>query len=176
MNNFFKNSLGIVIIKIIAIAFPQSIQAQQLTGAFIMSSVGGLQNMSNNSMAVTFSSSATCLNIQNGTAVLTGDRGTGNFAINCEVNTKMNTLGIKLYPNPVIAITKVKFVNTPPLNDQFTISIWGTDGFKITSGRATGYELFQGMPLDFSMLQAGSYIIQIESEKYRDALKFLKAN
>ena len=176
MNNFFKNSLVIVIIKIIAIAFPQSIQAQQLTGAFIMSSVGGLQNMSNNSMAVTFSSSATCLNIQNGTAVLTGDRGTGNFAINCEVNTKMNTLGIKLYPNPVIAITKVKFLNTPPLNDQFTISIWGTDGFKITSGRATGYELFQGMPLDFSMLQAGSYIIQIESEKYRDALKFLKAN
>ena len=176
MNNFFKNSLVIVIIKIIAIAFPQSIQAQQLTGAFIMSSVGGLQNMSNNSMAVTFSSSATCLNIQNGTAVLTGDRGTGNFAINCEVNTKMNTLGIKLYPNPVIAITKVKFVNTPPLNDQFTISIWGTDGFKITSGRATGYELFQGMSLDFSMLQAGSYIIQIESEKYRDALKFLKAN
>ena len=176
MNNFFKNSLVIAIITIIAIVLPQSIQAQQLTGAFIMSSVGGLQNMSNNSMAVTFSSSATCLNVQNGTAVLTGDRGTGNFAINCEVNTKMNTLGIKLYPNPVIATTKVKFVNTPPLNDQFTISIWGTDGFKITSGKATGYEIFQGMPLDFSMLQAGSYIIQIESEKYRDALKFLKAN
>ena len=176
MNNFFKNSLVIVIITIIAIVLPQSIQAQQLTGAFIMSSIGGLNNMSNNSMAITFSSSATCLNVQNGTAVLTGDRGTGNFAINCEVNTKMNTLGIKLYPNPVIATTKVKFVNTPPLNDQFTISIWGTDGFKITSGRATGYEIFQGMPLDFSMLQAGSYIIQIESEKYRDALKFLKAN
>ena len=176
MNNFFKNSLVIVIITIIAIVLPQSIQAQQLTGAFIMSSIGGLNNMSNNSMAITFSSSATCLNVQNGTAVLTGDRGTGNFAINCEVNTKMNTLGIKLYPNPVIATTKVKFVNTPPLNDQFTISIWGTDGFKITSGKATGYELFQGMPLDFSMLQAGSYIIQIESEKYRDALKFLKAN
>ena len=176
MNNFFKNSLVIAIITIIAIVLPQSIQAQQLTGAFIMSSVGGLNNMSNNSMAITFSSSATCLNVQNGTAVLSGDRGTGNFAINCEVNTNMNTLGIKLYPNPVIATTKVKFVNTPPLNDQFTISIWGTDGFKITSGKATGYEIFQGMPLDFSMLQAGSYIIQIESEKYRDALKFLKAN
>lgn len=176
MNNFFKNSLVIAIITIIAIALPQSIHAQQLTGAFIMSSVGGLNNMSNNSMAVTFNSSATCLNVQNGTAVLSGDRATGNFAINCEVNTKMNTLGIKLYPNPVIATTKVKFVNTPPLNDQFTISIWGTDGFKITSGKATGYELFQGMPLDFSLLQAGTYIIQIESEKYRDALKFLKAN
>ena len=176
MNNFFKNSLVIAIITISAIAFPQSIQAQQLTGAFIMSSVGGLNNMSNNSMAVTFSSNATCLNIQNGTAVLTGDRGTGNFAINCEVKSKYNTLGIKLYPNPVIATTKIKFINTPPLNDQFNISIWGADGFRITSGKATGYELFQGMTLDFSMLQAGSYIIQIESEKYTDALKFIKAN
>ena len=176
MNNWFKFFLVIVIIKISAIAFPQSIQAQQLTGAFIMSSVGGLNNMSNNSMAVTFSSSATCLNVQNGTAVLTGDRGTGNFAINCEVKSKYNTLGIKLYPNPVVAVTKIKFINTPPLNDQFNISIWGADGFRITSGKATGYELFQGMPLDFSMLQAGSYIIQIESDKYTDALKFIKAN
>jgi hypothetical protein len=96
MNNWFKHSLVIAIITITGSAFPQSIQAQQLTGAFIMSSVGGLNNMSNNSMAVTFSSSATCLNVQNGTAVLTGDRGTGNFAVNCEVKSKYNTLGIKL--------------------------------------------------------------------------------
>jgi hypothetical protein len=176
MNNWFKNTLVIVIITIIGLAFPQNIQAQQLTGTFIMSSVGGLNNMSNNSMAVTFSSSATCLNVQNGTAVLTGDRGTGNFAINCEVKSKYNTLGLKLYPNPVVSITKIKFINTPPLNDQFNISIWGADGFRITSGKATGYELFQGMPLDFSLLQAGSYVIQIESDKYTDALKFIKAN
>jgi hypothetical protein len=176
MNNWFKNILVIAIITIIGSAFPQSLYAQQLTGAFIMSSVGGLNNMSNNSMSVTFSSNATCLNVQNGTAVLTGDRGTGNFAINCEAKTNYNTLGIKLYPNPVIATTKIKFINTPPLNDLFNISIWGTDGFRITSGKATGYELFQGMPLDFSMLQAGSYIIQIESDKYIDALKFIKAN
>jgi hypothetical protein len=176
MNNWFKNTFVIAIITIIGSAFPLKIQAQQLTGAFIMSSVGGLQNMSNNSMAVTFISKAGCLNVQNGTAVLTGDRGTGYFAINCEVKSNYNTLGIKLYPNPVVSITKIKFINTPPLNDQFNISIWGADGFKITSGRATGYELFQGMTMDFSMLNPGSYIIQIESEKYTDALKFIKAN
>jgi len=176
MNNWFKHSLVIAIIAMIGSAFPKSLHAQQLTGAFIMSSVGGLNNMSNNSMAVTFSSNAACLNVQNGTAVLTGDRGTGSFAVNCDVKSKYNTLGIKLYPNPVVATTKIKFINTPPLNDLFNISIWGTDGFKITSGKATGYELFQGMPLDFSMLLAGSYIIQIESDKYTDALKFIKAN
>ena len=175
MNSCFKNSILTTIIPIMVLASSQSLQAQQLNGAFIMSSVGGLQNMSNISMAVTFSSSAACLNVQNGSAVLTGDRGTGNFAINCEVNTKVNTLGIKLYPNPVIATTKIKFIKPPPLNDQFNISIWGADGFKITSGKATGYQLFQGMPLDFSMLEAGSYIIQIESDKYTDALKFIKA-
>jgi hypothetical protein len=176
MNNWIKNILVIAIITIIGAAFPQSTQAQQLTGAFIMSSVGGLNNMSNNSMAVTFSSSATCLNVQNGTAVLTGDRGTGNFAINCEVNTIFNSLGIKLFPNPVGANTKVKFINTPPLSDQFSISVWNAEGFQINSIKATGYELFQGKGMDFSSLIAGSYIIQIESEKYRDALKFIKAN
>ena len=176
MKHRFKISILAILIPIIVFAFPQSIQAQQLTGAFIMSSVGGLNNMSNNSMAVTFSSSATCLNVQNGTAVLSGDRGTGNFAINCEVNTIFNSLGIKLYPNPVGASTKVKFINTPPLADQFTISVWNSEGFKISSAKATGYEIFQGKGMDFSSLIAGSYIIQIESEKYTDALKFIKAN
>ena len=176
MKHWLKNIVVAAIITIIVSAFPQSIQAQQLTGAFIMSSVGGLNNMSNNSMAITFSSSATCLNVQNGTAVLTGDRGTGSFAVNCEVNTIFNSLGIKLYPNPVGANTKVKFINTPKLTDQFSISVWNAEGFQISSSKATGYELFQGMPLDFSMLQAGSYIIQIESDNYTDALKFIKAN
>jgi hypothetical protein len=127
-------------------------------------------------MAVTFSSSTACLNVQNGTAVLTGDRGTGSFAVNCEVNTKFNTLGINLYPNPVRTNSKVKFKNTPPLNDQFSISIWNTEGFRITNGKASGYDLFQGIPLDLSMLPAGNFIIQIESQKYKDALKFIKLN
>jgi len=173
MNHWFKNIIPIVLL---TIAFPRSAHAQQLQGAFIMSSVGSLNNMSNNSMSVNFSSTSTCINVQNGSAVIIGDRGTGSFAINCEVNTRFNTLGIKLYPNPVAANTKIKFINTPPLNDLFNISIWSTEGYKITSGKATGYEIFQGKPLDFSMLHAGTYIIQIESEKYIDALKFIKAN
>jgi hypothetical protein len=176
MNRFIKYFILPANFLLFALAFPQSLKAQLLTGTFIMSSVGGIENVSNNSMAISFISSSTCLNVQNGTAVLTGDRGTGNFAINCEVKTMFNSLGIKLYPNPVIATTKIKFINPPPLNDQFNISIWGADGFKITSGKASGFELFQGVPLDFSMLQAGSYIIQIESEKYRDAFKFIKAD
>lgn len=176
MHSCFKNSILSVIIIFIILAFPQILLAQKLNGVFIMSSVGSLKNIANNSMAVTFNSLVNCLNVQNGSGLLNADRGTGNFNINCEVNIKFNTLGIKLYPNPVIGITTLKLMHPPPLNDDFKISIWGVDGYKITSGNASGYELLQGRPLDFSMLQDGTYIIQITSEKMNDALKFIKAS
>lgn len=127
-------------------------------------------------MAVTFSSNAACLNVQNGAMVLIGERGSGAFAVNCAVNTKYNTLGIKLYPNPVVANTKVKFINTPPLNDNFSITVWSTQGEKITTSIASGYEIYQGKIMNLSSLIPGSYIIQIISDKYQDALKFIKAN
>lgn len=158
-----------------SLVFPQMLSAQQTGGVFIMSSVGVLQNMSNNSLAVIFNTTATCLNIQNGSAVIIGDRGTGAFVINCDVATKFNSLGIQLYPNPVGVNTKVKFINTPPLNDQFSIAIWNAQGFKISSIKATGYEILHGKQMDFSGLEAGTFIIQVESEKYKDALKFIKA-
>lgn len=172
----FKYIHTLLIVAFIILSFPNNTHAQLLSGSFIMSSVGGIQNISNNSMAVTFTSNAACLNVQNGSAVLTGERGTGIFAINCEVNTKFNALGIKLFPNPVAANTKVKFINIPPLNDQFSITVWSSQGEKISSGNATGYELYQGKLLNLGGLVSGSYIIQIESDKYRDALKFIKAN
>jgi len=176
MNRIIKYLKLPAIILLLLVGLPQSLKAQQITGTFIMSSVGGIQNASNNSMAIAFNSSATCLNVQNGTAVLTGDRGTGNFAINCEVNNVFNSLGIKLYPNPVGANTKIKFMNTPPLNAQFNITIWNSEGLQVGSAKATGFEIFQGKQIDFGSLSVGSYVIQIESEKYIDALKFIKAN
>jgi hypothetical protein len=176
MKRIIKYIILPVNILLFAIVFPQSLKAQQMTGTFIMSSVGGIQNVSNNSMAITFNSSATCLNVQTGAAVLTGDRGTGNFAINCEVNAVFNSLGIKLYPNPVGANTKVKFINTPPINDQFSITIWNAEGLQVGSVKATGFEIFQGKQIDLGSLSVGSYVIQIESEKYIDAIKFIKAN
>jgi hypothetical protein len=90
------------------------------------------------------------------------------------VDTKFNVLGIKLFPNPVSDNSKVKFVNSPPLNDQFTISVWSTEGVKLITSKATGYELFQGKMMDFRTLGIGTFVIQIASEKYSDALKFIK--
>jgi hypothetical protein len=76
----------------------------------------------------------------------------------------------------VVASTKVKFVNTPPLNDKFSIIVWGSQGEKYITTTATGYEIYQGKLMNMGSLIAGSYVIQIESDKYQDALKFIKAN
>lgn len=165
---------GLVLFNVLFLS--QKLIAQKYSDVLIMSSIGVLENISSNSMPITFNSNATCLNVQNGASLLLQVRDKDIFSIDCEVNKKFNTLGIKLYPNPVMVNTNLKFVNPPPFNAVFNISIWGSDGYKITNGKAKGFELFQGMPLDLSMLHVGTYIIQIESEKFNDAIKFIKSN
>jgi hypothetical protein len=89
---------------------------------------------------------------------------------------KINTLGVKLFPNPVNSVTKVKITNVPPLNETFNLSIWTTEGAMISTSKETGYNLFQGMTMDLSRLVAGSYVLKIESNNFIDAIKFIKAN
>jgi hypothetical protein len=148
----------------------------QLSPAFTMSSVGIIGNTNSNATAISFKSVANCLDVQSGIAVLNGTRSNGQFVTNCDVNVKFNTLGIKLFPNPVISSTKIKFINTPPLNENFNVSVWTMEGGIVFSRKETGYSIFQGVIVDMGMLIAGSYILKIESANYADAIKFIKAN
>lgn len=156
------------------VAIPRATSAQ--SAAFVMSSVGGMANTASSGTAINFKSTATCIDVQSGVAVLSGVRANGQFAINCEVTMQYNTLGIKLYPNPVSNNTKVKFVNTPPLTETFNLSIWTAEGLLITTRKETGYNLFQGLTLDLGGLNSGTYVLKIESTQFVDALKFIKAN
>ena len=142
----------------------------------VMSSIGVLPGTSSNISAINFKGIATCIDIQTGVAVLKGERGNGEFAYSCEVSMKFNSLGIKLFPNPVNSATKIKFVNTPPLDVVFNLQIFNTDGQFITSKKETGYNLFQGIILDLGTLNAGTYVLKIESSNFVDAIKFVKAN
>lgn len=96
--------------------------------------------------------------------------------MNCEVTMKFNTLGVKLFPNPVRNSTKVKLLNAPPLTETFNLSIWNTEGAMVASRKETGYNLFQGLNMDLSSLTAGTYVLKIESSNFVDAVKFIKAN
>lgn len=174
--NSIKDLIVISVFLLITLTFPKRLIAQELSGAFIMSSVGHIQNFANNSMAVIFSSNSTCFNVQNGAAVIIGERGTGLFVNNCVVDTKFNKLGLQLFPNPIIANATIKTVNTPPLTDEFAISVWNAEGMKLIASKVSGYELYHGKLINMSMLNNGTFIIKIESDKYIEALKFIKAN
>jgi hypothetical protein len=150
--------------------------AKAQNGLFVMSSVGAMPGTASNGLAINFNSIAACIDVQTGLAVLNGARGNGQFAINCEVTMKFNSLGIKMYPNPVNNATKVKFNNTPPLTETFNLTIWTTEGMLVKTQKETGYNLFQGLNMDLSALIAGTYVLKIESAGYMDAIKFIKTN
>jgi len=144
--------------------------------SFLMSSVGMMSNTSSNATAVNFKSNATCIDVQSGIAVFSGTRGFGEFAVNCAIAQEFNTLGIKLFPNPARTTTKAKFINTPPLTETFSVSIWNTEGAMISTRKETGYSIYQGIMLDVSNLISGSYVLKVESTQFVDAIKFIKAN
>ena len=142
----------------------------------LMSSVGMLSGTSSNVTAVNFKSTATCIDVQSGIAVFNGTRGFGEFAVNCAITQEFNTLGIKLFPNPARTNTKAQFINTPPLTETFSVSVWNTEGAMMSTRKETGYSILQGIMLDVSNLVSGSYVLRVESTKFVEAIKFIKAN
>jgi hypothetical protein len=142
----------------------------------VMSSIGMMGNASSTISALNFKSIASCIDVQSGVAVLNGKRGNGEFAFSCEVVMNFNSLGIKLYPNPVNSNTRVKFVNTPPLTEQFNLQVFTAEGQFISSKKESGYNLFQGITIDLGSLTTGTYILKITSTEFVDAIKFIKAN
>jgi hypothetical protein len=169
-----KMNLNKILLLSIGLFVMANLQAQN--PVFVMSSIGAMPGTNATVAAMNFKSNAACLDVQTGVVVLKGERNTGEFVMTCEVTMKFNTLGIKLFPNPVNNATKVKFVNAPPLTETFNLSIWNTEGAMISNRKESGYNLFQGMTLDLSGLAAGSYVLKVESSNFVDAIKFIKAN
>jgi hypothetical protein len=141
----------------------------------IVSSIGNFAGTTSSISAIQFKSISTCIDVESGMAVLTGKRAAGEFAINCEVSLKYNSLGVRMFPNPVHAQAKVKATNTPPLNETFNLTVWTADGVLINSRKETGYNLFQGLTIDLSNLKSGTYVLKIDAPKFVDVVKFIKA-
>ena len=141
----------------------------------VVSSIGNFAGTNSSISAIQFKSISTCIDVQSGMAVLTGKRSSGDFAINCEVSLRFNTLGVRMFPNPVQAQAKVKATNTPPLNETFNLTVWSADGVLINTRKETGYNLFQGLTIDLSTLKSGTYVLRIDAPKFVDVIKFIKA-
>lgn len=140
-----------------------------------VSSIGSIGGSAANISAINFNSISTCIDVKSGIVVLTGKRANGEFALNCEVSMQYNSLGVKMFPNPVQNQTKVKATNTPPLNETFNLTIISANGAIISTRKETGYNLFQGLTIDLGNLQSGTYLLKIDSPKFMDVIKFIKA-
>lgn len=161
-------------LKFISLAFVLFVSIEAM-GQKGISSIGSIGGSVANVSAINFNSIATCIDIKSGITVLTGKRAAGEFAINCEVSMKFNSLGVKMFPNPVQTQTKVKVTNTPPLNETFNLTIISASGVVLSTRKETGYNLFQGLTIDLGTLQSGTYVLKIDSPKFVDVIKFIKA-
>ena len=161
---------------LIILSFPHKSYAQDLSGVFLMSTMGSIQNMSNTGQAIIINNTTNCLNIQNGSSVLIGVRGSSSFVANCTLNTAFNKLGFKIYPNPVSHSVKVSIAAVPTVNEEFSLFVYGYDGSVFATQKVMANELMNGKMIDLSNLPAGGYMIQVNSAHTMDALKLIKIN
>lgn len=141
---------------------------------FINSSIARMNGKANSSLAIQFKSIDKCIDIQNGVAVLNGERINGIFYINCKEEHTFNKLGLKFYPNPVYNMAKLQILHPPLNNEEFTISAWSTLGIKTFLKKETVENLYRGITINMSSLSAGPYVLVVESNKFLDAIKFIK--
>ncbi len=178
LNGMIKHNINnyslITTVLVIFTMLTKNLQSQGIAHGIMMSSVGIIGSLSNNSMSIDFSSKNGCINIQNGVAVLIGDRSKGEFVISCKMPVKLNTLGAVLYPNPVTNKTTVRFNNKPMFDEGFVLTVWSIEGASLFSEKVNGSELVAGKVLDLGKLVSGTYLITVESSQYTDTIKFIK--
>ena len=172
MNNTNTNILfkGPILVTLLFVFY--NLNGQQ----FIISSMGSFPNTVSNASAIHFKSNTSCIDVQTGIAVFKSSNSNGTFEINCNIQQKFNTLGTILYPNPTQSFAKLKFRNAPPFTESFKLSIWNPEGHLMNVRQVTGYQIFQGLNLNLTELNAGNYILKIESPQFIEALKFIKIN
>ncbi|MEY4278951.1 MAG: Secretion system C-terminal sorting domain [Bacteroidota bacterium] len=173
-SHLYKNQTIAIIVNLTLFCFLQnnSLSAQQFT----MSSVSNVSGNMFNSEAIYFKGTTTCLKLESGITAMNVEKSFGEFILNCEINEKFSSLGLILYPIPATTSTNLKFINMPPMNELYNLSIWNTEGVLISSRKETGQNIFHGIKIDISNLSAGSYVIKIASKQNVDAIKFLKGN
>lgn len=141
---------------------------------FIISGMATFTGISSNATSINFKSNANCIDVQSGVAVLKNTINLGQFVINCKENQQFNQLGLRMFPIPVVANAKIRFTNTPPLTEKFTLSIWDIEGRLMMDRTETGYQIYQGLTLNLTYLIPGNYVFKITSSQYVDAIKFVK--
>jgi hypothetical protein len=100
----------------------------------------------------------------------------GIFLNECAVNEEFIKYSIQVAPNPATNYTIIKFKNKLQVDNDFTLSLFGSNGRLINKFLTNQLQLMQGYRLSTSELNEGVYFIQISSDKINQIFRLLILN
>jgi hypothetical protein len=100
----------------------------------------------------------------------------GIFLNECAVNEDFIKYSIQVAPNPATNYTIIKFKNKLQVDNDFTLSLFGSNGRLINKFLTNQLQLMQGYRLSTSELNEGVYFIQISSDKINQIFRLLILN
>ena len=100
----------------------------------------------------------------------------GIFLNECAVNQDYIRFSIQVAPNPATNYTIIKFKNKLQVDNNFTLSIFGSNGRLVNKFLTNQLQLMQGYRLSTSELNEGVYFIQISSDKINQIFRLLILN
>ena len=100
----------------------------------------------------------------------------GIFLNECAVNQDYIRFSIQVAPNPATNHTIVKFKNKLQVDNNFTLSLFGSNGQLINKLPTSQLEFLQGYRLSTSNLSEGVYFVQISSDKINQIFRLLIVN
>ena len=161
--------------KIVSIILITSLITQyanaQLTLAYSIGVVGADFNTSTYSNPLSINGK-NCIIVNNGISkFIVSDHGI--FLNECALNQDYIRFSIQVAPNPANSYTIVKFKNKLQLDNNFTLSLFGSDGRLINKFPTNQIQLMQGYRLSTSELNDGVYFIQIFSDKINQIFRLL---
>jgi len=116
-----------------------------------------------------------CIIVSSGISkFIVSDRGI--FLNECAVNEDYIRFSIQVAPNPATNYTIVKFKNKLQVDDNFTLTLFGSSGQLINKFPTSQLVLLQGYRLSTSNLSEGVYFIQISSDKINQIFRIIKLN
>jgi hypothetical protein len=163
-------------ILILAVYFPLSLLSQN-THSFCVGAIGMLSSGNPaQSLAQSFTSKASCLQVQTGIQVHQGILGRLPFAIDCNTAVTITPFSIRLFPNPVINYVRIDGAGAIGSNENCLLAIIDATGRLLFKESTTIPALRSGISYFWGWLKSGSYFLKVDGETIHQIVPFVKIN
>ena len=173
-----RKLLLITILTYLLTGFGHNLLCAQITVSYSIGGIGG-GTLGSSLKTSTYSNSlmisgTKCYTVTNSLSKFTVPS-TGKFFTSCDVNPKYININIKVFPNPAVEYTIIKFLNKLEFDNKFKITLYSNQGQLISFADVTQDELLSGYKYNLSSLSDGVYVIQISSSQMIQSYKIIKS-